>query len=628
MRIKLKTYNIYFNDNNYVVWSTNMLENLRQNKIVIEKGKKFSIHYFLIESDKKIECDINIAGIAYLYILDHVNFRKKGITKNLKNIKQIGNFYHPNINNYILAIKIVSLKQKDIEGPITKLSQVYDSDIGIGISPLNILKDLLNILSLYFKSYFKISKQLAIVDENIELFLIKKKFVKIKPSDLSNDLSRYMEIFCNLREEQFYLMQKSLSRFNRSLKIVNDDIELGLILLVSSIENLSRKYGRVEETFDDDLEFYKKLKNLFEKSKYISLLTEEDSNGLFKEVGEIYINLSHLKTSAKYRNFCFLYTSPSIINEKFEEMIRNLYKIRSLILHAGKTLSINSRNQVIIFNLHTKGGNIKRFQGKERLYAELVRIPSYNDLLKIISDIFRNFIAYLYSVRESKDDKSLYKKSDSFKRNMIVGSVNKNGYKAGNIVRIEDDFHKKIDFIELSRIKNKVHEIENLIKEGKIEESREKLNKLIDHNHFSLKYECFRFACLLKIKLLYILGDYENCLEVFKDFEINEMNQEYLMFFNYKAYCKAKLGFYKEAHLIIDKVLDLSNTDELKACFLDSKGEFYQLEGKFKKAIKAYEESLEYNHDPPYIFYEETKTKLDECLNKLSKDYKSKSSVN
>ena len=594
-----------------------MLENLRQNKLLIEKGKKYSLYYFLIESHKKINSEIEIGNIAYLYTLDHIDYESVSedghMINEIKRIWQLENNFDIQTKSYILVIKIVKLTQKEVTHPVTKLSQVIDPEIGIGISPSNICEDLLNILTLYSESWFKLKKQLTIEDQNEEFSLIKKDYKKIAPSKQGKDLTHNLNTICSLREDQFYLIQKSLARLNQSLKSVDNDMELGLVLLVSTVENLSRKYGEVEEVFNEDLEFYLKLKKIFNNQKYTEVLEGEIASELFAEIGKSYVNLSYLKSKAKFKNFCLLYTSPYLKNEKFEEMIKNLYDIRSKILHAGKSLVVNSRNDTILYNLQTKGGNVKSFSDKKGKHAELVRIPSYNDLLKILSNILRNFIYYLFSVKDSDDDKKLYKKSDTTKRNMVVASINKDGYRPGYIVKLNSDFYKKVDFIELTRIKHKIREIENLIAENNHKESLGKLELILAHQDFSMEFYFFRCACYFKINILHDLGDFEGCLQIFEDYQIKEINEENLLYFNLKAYCLAKLDNFQEAHKIIDEVLIKANKDELKACFLDSKGEFYQLASDYQNAIVFYNKSLEYKQDPPYAFHEETLKKLKEC---------------
>ena len=597
-----------------------MLENLRQNKLLIEKGKKFEVYYFLIETNHIFDSDIDIGNIAYLYILDHVNYESRNEDEKenneIKKVQQMEDTRDINTKLYLLAIKIVSLTQKEVEHPVTKLSQVYDPEIGIGISPSDICMDMLRLLMLYSESWYKLTKQLNNEDQNEEFSLIKNEYKKIAPSKEGKDMTHNLTTICSLREDQFYLIQKSLARLNQSLISVDNDMELGLVLLISTIENLSRNYGEVGEVFNEDLEFYFKLKKIFNNEKYSEVLKGEIGNDLFNDIGNTYVKLSYLKSKAKFKNFCLKYTSPNLKNEKFEEMLKNLYDLRSKILHAGKILVVNSRSDIILYNLQTKGGNVKNFSDKKGKFAELVRIPSYNEQLVILSSILRNFIRYLYSVKDSEDDKKLYKKSDTIKRNIVTASINKEGFKPGCIVNLNADFYKKIDFIELNSIKRKIAEGEGLIRENKNKEALAKIDLVFTHQDFSMEYYFFRCACYLKIKLLHDSGDYKGSLKVFEVYQIEEIGAENLFYFNLKAYCLANLESFEEAHEIIDKILTIANEDDLTACFLDSKGEFYQLASDYQNAIIFYNKSLEYAHDPPYDFHEETKRKLTECQKK------------
>lgn len=62
---------------------------------------------------------------------------------------------------------------------MTKLSQVYDPEIGIGISPSDICRDILRLLMLYSESWYKLIKQLPIEDQDEEFSLIKNEYKKI-----------------------------------------------------------------------------------------------------------------------------------------------------------------------------------------------------------------------------------------------------------------------------------------------------------------------------------------------------------------------------------------------------------------------------------------------------------------
>ena len=600
-----------------------LLENLKNNKEFLEKGKRFNYHYYLIESSTKINEDFKINDFARFYQINHINdseddFEDENIKKAITDLKLIKN-KGSNTNFYILRIKIVGLTQKEVEHPVTKLSQIVDPEIGIGISPSNICKDLINLFSLYFGAWFKIVPNFLFWEETDFISLIEPEFKEISESKINNDLLLNYDSITGLREEQFYLIQKSLSRFNQSLKSVDDDLELGLILLVSTIENISRKYGGIEEKYDESNEFYKKLKKVFDKLP--KDIESSIRNGLFEEIGQSYLSLSHLRIKAKYKNFCLKSISPFINNEKFEEMISNLYNLRSKVLHAGDNLVYSSRDQIIVYNPRNKSGKIKKFKGEKGKHLIIIRIPSYNDLLKIFVNLIVNFIRYLYSVKDDEEDKALYKKSDVKKRNIITGSINKDGFKPGYVVNLNTDFYRRIDFIDLTQIQNTLKVIERNINKKNIEEKLKKVEEIIQHPNFSTDYIVFRRACYFKIIFLHNLERYDECLEMFEKHQIMEINDETFPVFNTKAYCLAKKGKFEEAHVIIDKVLELvDESSKNKANFLDSKGDFYKMEGNKRKAIEFYKKSLQITDEPPNPFHEETKKKLKECKNKKQEE--------
>jgi len=74
----------------------------------MEKGKKFKIYYFLIESNQKIDTDIEIGNIAYLYNLDHIEYENRSensqILNEIKKIKQVENTININTRTFLLAI--------------------------------------------------------------------------------------------------------------------------------------------------------------------------------------------------------------------------------------------------------------------------------------------------------------------------------------------------------------------------------------------------------------------------------------------------------------------------------------------------------------------------------------------
>lgn len=595
-----------------------MLENLKTNQDLLKKGKKFNFNYYLIEAPKKIINNFKVDDFAYFYQMVHVSNKSGGNKDVEKAIKDLNKFKELESNTffYILRIKVIDLTQKEIKHPVTKLSQLVDPEIGIGISPSNICKDLINLFSLYFGTWFKIVPNFMFWEKNDSFLLIKPEFKEIVENKESSDLTLNYISITELRNEQFYLIQKSLSRFSQSLKSADDDLELSLVLLVSTIENISRKYGGIDEKFDEKIEFYHKLKKIFKNLPQNVKNTIPEN--LFEKIGEAYLNLSHMRTKAKYKNFCFNFVSTHMKNEKFEEMIGNLYDLRSKILHAGEILGYIFRDQMILYNPRNKSGKIKKYQDEKGKHLIILRLPSYNDLLRIFADLLINFLRYLHSVKDNDLDKNHYRESDKKQRNVIMGSINKDGIKPGYIVNLNIDFYRRIDYIDLIQIQNKLKVIEKNSDLKNPEENLEKVEDILNHPNFSLNYSSFRRACYFKVFFLHAVKKYDKSLEIFDRYNITEINDETLAIFNVKGYCLAALKKFREAHLLIDKILEkVDDNEEFKANYLDSKGDFYKMEKNYKKAIEFYKKSISLSNIPPWSFHKETKEKLSECIKAL-----------
>ncbi|MEJ2251952.1 MAG: hypothetical protein P8Y97_20115, partial [Candidatus Lokiarchaeota archaeon] len=484
-----------------------------------------------IKEDFRIKDHFGFFRLGHTLDLEN-NVEDENLKKAIKDLKSIKN-NQGNSNFYLLRIKVVGLTQKEIEHPVTILSQLIDPEIGIGISPSNICEDIINIFSLYFGGWFKMVSNFLFWENTNLLALIKKEFRDIPETMVGSDLNQNYDSITSLREEQFYLIQKSLSRFNQSLKSVDNDLELGLVLLVSTTENLSQKYGDPEEELDENDEFYIKLKKIIDNlPKNIDKIQR---NNLFSDIIQAYMSLTYLKIKAKYKNFCLNSISPYFYNEKFEEMIDNLYNLRSKILHAGEILGYALRDQIIVYNPRNKSGRIKTYEGEKGRHLVIIRIPSYNELLKIFANIILNFIRYLYSVKDSEEDKVLYKESDARKRNMVVGSINRDGFKPGNVVNLNTDFYRRIDFIDLTQIKIKLKIIELNQNNESLEESLNKIDDILNYSNFNTKFLVFRRACYFKIIFLHNLGRYDECLGMFEKYAINEISEETCGGFQYKS---------------------------------------------------------------------------------------------
>jgi len=100
---------------------------------------------------------------------------------------------------------------------------------------------------------------------------------------------------------------------------------------------------------------------------------------------------------------------------------------------------------------------------------------------------------------------------------------------------------------------------------------------------------------------------------MFEKYHITQIYQGTLPIFNIKAYCPAKLGNLEDAHKIIDEIIDLADSNEVKGAALDTKGYFYQIEKKNDNSIAFYQKSLSFKNNPPFPFHEETRKKLNNC---------------
>lgn len=597
-----------------------MLENLKTNKEFLEKGKKYSYNYYLIESPLDINDNFKIEGFARLYKLSDLKYdiEEEGPTKDA--VQDLKSYYNKSesIKYYLLRLKIVDLVQREAENPVTNLSQILDPEIGIGVSPSNICKDILNIFSLYYSKRFKIVPNFLYSEPDENILIVKPEKIEVPSNTEGIYLTLNYNSITDLRIEQFYLVQKTLSKLHNSLKNVDDDLDMGLVLLVSTIENLSRKYGEVEEKFDENIEFYQKLKKVFKKQKYSDKIDSHLREELFQEIGNAYLNISFLRTKAKYKDFCIKFFDQRYYNEKTEVMISNLYDLRSKILHAGMSLGFIPRDQIIRYNPRNRSGKIRNYKDNDGKHPKIIRIPSYNDLLRIITGIITNSIMYLYNIKDDAEDKTRYKESDFKKRNIQVGAIKKGGFKPGSVVRLDKDLYRELDFIDLIQAKNKMNRIRKEIENINPENSLKMVEEVISHTEFSMKFFVFRQACYLKIILLKDLNRNNKCLEMFEKFQINEINEENFYIFNTKAYCHAIQGNFEDAHQIIDEVLAIPTLSiEHKANYLDSKGEFYELEGNYQKAIELYNESFSLKGDSPFEFHAETVEKLQNCKEKM-----------
>jgi len=149
--------------------------------------------------------------------------------------------------------------------------------------------------------------------------------------------------------------------------------------------------------------------------------------------------------------------------------------------------------------------------------------------------------------------------------------------------------YTNVNVIEHQEMTNKLHKINILDSKGKIEEAINEVEEILNHSKFTMKYDFFRQAVYYKMVFYYELEKLEEALELFEKYGISELSETFLNPFNIKSLLLAKKGEFEEAHRIIDEVIENTQNNLEKLNYTDSKGEIFQMEGKFGESIKLYE---------------------------------------
>jgi len=613
------------------------VDNLNDNFRLIEKGKRWNYYYFVIETEKNIEIDINITNMGYIFNLDHLNWQltesfqckkyqneKLEKTRTLDSLDQIKYLTQSNTNDlkssifFLLILKIVDLSQPSTNPLSSKLSEVIDPEIGMSVSYREICLDFINLLSFYFQASFSIRFEIFYLKEDIELSIIKSEYLPISENRLGRELTKNLTLLCDLRVEQFKLIQKSLVKVNQSFKVVNYDITLALILFLSALENLAQKYGE-KGSFNSKINFYNSLRTIIFKKKADLLVNNEVRNELFDEIGNGFMKTTHTQAMLKFKSFCLKFFPFAVRNEKSDELLSDLYYIRSKFLHAGERFEIRNRGEPFYFNEFVKQGLKKKTKtimtGQGRRSVRIARIPSYNVLLAIFTQILQNFIIFLQKRKEDQADKDLYKNPEYDNRGVLIASIkSKDKPKKPGMAIFNSDYYQIVDYVDLYNIQTNLIKVDNLIKEKKIDQSQDIIDQILSYPKFSVQYHPFRQAVYIKLDYLYFKKKYNEFLDFFYKFQFDDIVKENFHIFNLKAYCLAEKKKFDEAHEIIDRVLTKAEQNIEKARFFDSKADFYKFAEDFQNAIIYYKKSLQYENDLPFPFHSETQKKLEQCM--------------
>ncbi|MFX0061038.1 MAG: hypothetical protein ACFFC7_02550 [Candidatus Hermodarchaeota archaeon] len=182
------------------------MENLWSNFNSINQGKKHKPWIFIIETPQKLEQGLKIGNSVSLYPLDHIDWEienkfhyyshkfKLELQTDDISLRSVYNKLQLNGDNlaqsyyYLLEVSIVLLVQNPSKSGREKL----DPDIGPFISSGDICLDLLHILSLYYKKWFRLLSILEPIDNQLELTLAKPEFSTVRNHQDSKNLSSHI----------------------------------------------------------------------------------------------------------------------------------------------------------------------------------------------------------------------------------------------------------------------------------------------------------------------------------------------------------------------------------------------------------------------------------------------------
>lgn len=314
-------------------------------------------------------------------------------------------------NYYLLVLKIVSLT------PRLKIKQLNPADTIFSNNPGDICQELLHILSLIYNKPFKLfpvleDSRLTYTDLN---YLLDKK------------ISNFFNEIFDLREEQYNILMRSYSFFNKSLLVSYGDITLAIILLVSSLENLANKYEKSDTNYlyyDEKISFHQNLDRILNKS-YKSYIEDKNRELVFNAILESYNKIVDKSITKKFLSFVKKYLDTNLSTADIEEIFKNLYSFRSKYLHSGKQFSIPDKKTISIFNVSVKKHN------------KYLVIPSYDSLTLIIRMILLKFTDFLYDVHDNESDRQFYTAKDVMQKHVIKRRLKKgvNQMKAGYVVK-------------------------------------------------------------------------------------------------------------------------------------------------------------------------------------------------
>ena len=205
-----------------------------------EHEDKANTWWVIVHTSKNFSKPLKIGNFAMLYPVNYINIDfeieqvdsevLKEFIKRIEYYKKIEAW--DNKHYYFLEFKAIKPEQ-----------------VGHSLLIPDILDDLLNILTLYYNRYFIIFPfDIFLHFEISEKYKKKIKIKGINYNDVeesSEGITNNFNILGQLRQEQFYLIEKSMKLYSNSLYSNETNPSIALCFLISSIEVLAQKYGRI-----------------------------------------------------------------------------------------------------------------------------------------------------------------------------------------------------------------------------------------------------------------------------------------------------------------------------------------------------------------------------------------------
>ncbi len=519
------------------------IETLKQNReLIIDKSLKTDLCYFLVESSIQLPDRLLIDDCFEIFPIKTIDpsCMTHELIQPLKiAIEELLQTPFPKKFYYIILAKMVAISELENLRVIT-------------FHPNDIIQDLLNILSLSYKSYFSLNEIFIppFVSNELGKKIIKNKFLSIELNPDSAELSNNIKLICALRAEQFNLIQKGFLSYNMALYSSEFNLSIAFSLLISSIEPFAAKYSEVKSTWDELVEegLYKNLQKLVDhlpieenlKVNFLSKIGADIMKYLYRVKGK-FIDFVVKLIPMEYR----------IPNDPHDRALRSvfseLYDLRSGFLHSGKLIPASNRRYNIMYNpVDGKKGKLKTYDEGKKI--DLREIPRFDWFLHCITMVIWNFINYLYVVKDENTDLEKYTDLDRRPRGILEGTVKKRTI-AGTLIDIRERMYQREDnYINLQK---KIIALKKNEAESNYDICKELLSEFIDELRTGKEpRDTIRLSqCYTKLGIILSKqGKYAEAIEMINNsFKINqkEANNDYLAadYYNFACFYCLKEDF-------------------------------------------------------------------------------------